>query len=231
AAALRLVQALQVEDLVVQPDDLAVPEVQVAAAREGAGVAGGGGVERAGRGRAPVDQDRLAVLVAEADAADVVGVAGTVGVRPVVDAPEAQAVLDAGERGEAPRRLLGGDGALQPGLERAAAARGRALAQRRLGPLPLGVRPRVHAGHVLLLGEELGPARRRRRVVAAGVDSVCLTESHASGTLLYIKWDFCVQLVNRHPSIRRHRVTLHRTQKIINVAVTVTRTVPSCPRP
>ncbi|WP_443612938.1 hypothetical protein [Actinomadura madurae] len=76
AAAFRLLQALQVEHLVVQPDDLAVPQVQMAAARERAGRARGRGVERAGRLGAPVDQDGLAVLVAEPDAADVERVAG-----------------------------------------------------------------------------------------------------------------------------------------------------------
>ena len=92
APAVRLGQPVQVEDLVVDPGDRAVPGVDVTAADQAVRVAGGGGVEGVGRGGAPVDEPRLVLVVAQADPADVQRArAVRRGLR--IGAAEAQAVL------------------------------------------------------------------------------------------------------------------------------------------
>jgi hypothetical protein len=79
----------------------------VAAADQALRVARGGGVERARRGGAPVDQLELVVVVAQADAADVQR-----GLVLVVGAAEAQPAFGVGELDEAPLVFRGGDVAL-----------------------------------------------------------------------------------------------------------------------
>ncbi len=77
--------AVEVEHLVVDADDRTALGPQVAAADQRAGVGRGGGVEGPGGGGPPVDQDRLVLLVAQPDPADVEGL-----FEDVVDAAEAQ---------------------------------------------------------------------------------------------------------------------------------------------
>ncbi len=73
ALPVRLGQPVQVEDLVVDSGDGAVPGVDVAAPDQPGRVLGGGGVEGVGGGRAPVDEPRLVLVVSQADPADVQG--------------------------------------------------------------------------------------------------------------------------------------------------------------
>ncbi len=78
------------EDLVGEFDDLAPAGVELAAAAHVLRVRAGGRVERARRGRSPIDQQRFVfvVLVEDADPADVGALAGK-----RVQPPEAQAVV------------------------------------------------------------------------------------------------------------------------------------------
>jgi hypothetical protein len=133
---LRLGQPFQVEDLVVDPGDRAVPGVDVAAADQPVRVPGGGGVEGVGRGSTPVDEPRLVLVVPQADPADVQGpraVGGGFG----IGAAEAQAVLHRVQLRQPPRLLGRGEVALDPGLERAPGPAGsECLGERALGPVP-----------------------------------------------------------------------------------------------
>ena len=174
--AVRLGQPVQVEDLVVDPGDGAVPGVDVAAADQAARVPGGGGVERVRGGRAPVDQARLVLVVAQADPADVqgdrvlrLGLAGLV----AVGTAEHQAALDRVQLGQPPALLGRGEVALQPGLERPArAAAAEGLGQRLPGPLARLIEQAIeHVDIGLLLsdgvrgtrGDGIGVARRHIR--------------------------------------------------------------------
>ena len=73
ALPVRLGQPVQVEDLVVDPGDGAVPGVNVAAPDQPGRVFRGGGVEGVGGGRTPVDELWLVLVVPQADPADVQG--------------------------------------------------------------------------------------------------------------------------------------------------------------
>ena len=84
-----------VEDFVLEPDELAVPPSEVASAHDAHGVVGQGAVERLGRRRAPVDDERVAVLVGDGDATHVE--AAAVG---EVEATDEQAVLGDVERSQ-----------------------------------------------------------------------------------------------------------------------------------
>ena len=82
---------LGVEQLVLDADDLGSGTAQHAAAYDVLGVGGGRLVEHRGRGRAPVDQQGVVVVVAQADAADVARVGVELG--PQVETPEHQALV------------------------------------------------------------------------------------------------------------------------------------------
>ena len=83
------VERLGVEQLVLDPDDLRAQAAQHPAAYDAVRLGRRGLVEHRGRGRAPVDQQRVAVLVAQADPADVarLGVDVLVEVEPPEDQP------------------------------------------------------------------------------------------------------------------------------------------------
>ena len=110
-------QVVEVEELVLHPDDAAPVGDEVAAPGQPHRVAAGRPVERLGDGRAPVDDQRLLVDVGHGQATDVEALA-----RRAVDPPEAQRLvaqaelLDAGE-GRAHDHV-----ALLPGLVGAAPA-------------------------------------------------------------------------------------------------------------
>ena len=97
-------------------DDLAAPRAQVPAAAHALGRRGGGGVERLRRGRAPVHQQRLVLvlLVEQAQPPDVAPLP-RLGVEP----PERQAVLGGAQRGEPVGVHRGGGVALGQRLRRA----------------------------------------------------------------------------------------------------------------
>ena len=90
-----LARGRHVEDLVLQTDHLAVPPTEVASAYDAHGVMGQGPVERLGRRRPPIDDERVAVLVSDGQATDVE--AAAVG---EVEATDEQTVLRDVERGE-----------------------------------------------------------------------------------------------------------------------------------
>ena len=146
-------ELVEVEDLVVDPGDLAQPGVDVAPADQADRIARRGRVEGPGGGGAPVDQLELVIVVAQADPANVKG-------EPllVVEPAEAQAALGQVELGEAPFVLGRRNVALQPGLMGAAeAAAGADRGQFLLAALSCLVKQAVEHRHVLLLG-----AQRRR---------------------------------------------------------------------
>ena len=161
APAVRLGQPVQVEDLVVDPGDRAVPGVDVAAADQPVRVAGGGGVEGVGRGGAPVDEPRLVLVIPQADPADVQG-AGMLGFRCSVGAAEAQAMLHGVQLGQPPRLFGRGDVAFDPGLEGASgAAAALRLGERALGPVPCLVKQAVKHIEIRLF---LADGRGRRGI-------------------------------------------------------------------
>ena len=84
-----------VEHFVLEPDELAVSPSEVASAHDAHGVMGQRPVERLGRRRAPVDDERVAALVSDGDATHVE--AAAVG---EVEAPDEQAVLGDVERSQ-----------------------------------------------------------------------------------------------------------------------------------
>ena len=88
---------VEVEDLVVDAGDLATAGAQVPTPAHALGRRGRGRVEGPGRGRAPVHQQRvvLVVLVEQAEPADVADLA-VLGVEP----PEREPVLGGAQRGE-----------------------------------------------------------------------------------------------------------------------------------
>ena len=94
-----------VEHLVLQPDQLAVAPSEVASPHDAHGVVGQRSVERLGGRRAPVDDERVAVLVGDGDATHVE--AGAVG---EVEATHEQAVLRDVERSQPVAGV--GDGAV-----------------------------------------------------------------------------------------------------------------------
>jgi hypothetical protein len=138
--AVRLGQPVEVEDLVVDAGDGALPGVDVPAPDQAGRILGGGGVEGLRRGRAPVDELGLVLVVAQPDPPDVQ--CGTellvrTVIRITVGAAEAQAVLDRVQLGEPPRLFRRRDVALDPGLEGpAGTAAALRLGERALGPVP-----------------------------------------------------------------------------------------------
>ena len=125
--ALVVAERLRVEHVVLDPEDLPAAGPQVPAADHAARGGPGGPVERLGRGGAPVDQQRFAVVVEQPQAADVqVAAVG------VVQPPEAEAVLGRGQLGQAPA---------VPGHERVPVHPGRHVAAAVVaqGPLQLGL--------------------------------------------------------------------------------------------
>ena len=147
----RFGQPVQVEDLVVDAGDGAVPGVNVAAPDQAVRVLRGGGVKGMRGRRAPVDKPRLELVVPQADPADVqLGRALTRGFG--VGAAEAQAVLHRVQLGQPAALFARGDLALHPGLEstaRAAAAVG--LRERALSPLPCRIKQAVKHIDISLL--------------------------------------------------------------------------------
>jgi hypothetical protein len=110
-----------------------------------------------GRGGAPVDQQRFAVVVEQAHPPDVeVGAVGP------VEAAEAQAVLGRGQLGQA-AAVTGHEGIpVDPGLDVAAALVAERPLQLGLGPLAQGVQAPIEHRHVCLFlfqlsGEILHP--------------------------------------------------------------------------
>ena len=89
---------LGVEQLVLDADDRGAGAAQHAAAYDVLRVGGRGLVEHRGRGRAPVDQQRVVVVVAQADPADVARVG--VELRPQVETPEHQPLVGGVELGD-----------------------------------------------------------------------------------------------------------------------------------
>src|SRR5687767_14002078 len=90
---------VEVEDLVVDPDDPALPGADVAPSPHTLGRGGRGEIERPRHRRTPVHQHRCVVVVVieEADASDVAGSnAGVVEVKPA----EAPTLLDGVELGD-----------------------------------------------------------------------------------------------------------------------------------
>ena len=81
-------QLVQVEDLVIDAGDDALPRVDMATADQADRVTRGGGVERPCGGGSPVDQLQLVIVIAQANPADVKSV-----LLIVVGAAEAQAAL------------------------------------------------------------------------------------------------------------------------------------------
>ena len=94
-----------VEDFVLEPDELAVSPTEVAAAHDAHGVVGQGAVERLGGRRAPIDHERVAVLVSDGHATHIE--AAAVG---EVEATDEQAVFGDVERGQPVAGV--GDGAV-----------------------------------------------------------------------------------------------------------------------
>ncbi|MGR7003013.1 hypothetical protein ACU686_41965 [Yinghuangia aomiensis] len=141
---------LGVEEVVFDVDDLVAAAVQDAAAHDLPRVLRGGLVEGLGGGGAPVDDEDLAVLVADADAADVPHVAGV-----QVEAPEDEAVVG-GVEGARPQF-----GAEDHGVAFHERAHGAdlgllvALAHEGLRFAAHGVEPLVGAVDVPLLGVDL----------------------------------------------------------------------------
>jgi hypothetical protein len=156
ASPVGLGHPVQVEDLIVEPDDGAAAGVKVPPAEQPGRVVRRGGVERP-RGRGPpVNQDRLVFLVVQPDPANIESAA--IG---VVHSAEAEAALHPVQLGKPPGQLRGGDFALHPGRERAAcAATAVHLAQGVLAAPPGCVEQAVQHGNVILLfSDGLGKSR------------------------------------------------------------------------
>jgi hypothetical protein len=136
--ALGVAQRLQVEDVVLDAQDLPAPGPEMAAAHHPVAVGPGGPVERLGRGGAPVDQQRLAVVVEQPEAADV-QVAAVGPVQP----PEAQPVLGRGQLGQAASVPGHERVPVHPGLDVAAAVVAQRPLQLGLGALAQGVQAPV----------------------------------------------------------------------------------------
>ena len=157
ALALGVAQRVQVEHVVLDPEDLAAAGPQVPAADHAAGGGPGRPVERLGRGSAPVHQQRFAVVVEQPHPPDVQMAA----VGPV-EAAEAQAVLGRGQLGQPPA-VPGHEGVpVHPGLDVAAALVAESPLQLGLGALAQGVQAPVQHRHVGLFlfqlsGEILHP--------------------------------------------------------------------------
>src|SRR4029453_18428271 len=114
--ALGVAERVQVEHVVLDPEDLPAPGPQVPAADHPVPVGPGGPIERLGRGSSPVDQQRFAVVVEHPQTADVqVAAVGP------VEPPEAQAVLGRGQLGQAPAVAGPETLPVHPGPELAAA--------------------------------------------------------------------------------------------------------------
>jgi hypothetical protein len=131
-AAVVVGQRLLVEDLVVDGDHAAALTQQVAAEHEALGLAGRRPVEGLGGGRSPVDEQGLEALVGQADAPDVVAVAGL-----EVDAPEAQRSAADVVAGQRALQQVDLGVALEQGLAMAG------LVQPHLGQAGRGVAPQL----------------------------------------------------------------------------------------
>ncbi len=108
------------EELVLEAEDGAALDDEVAAAHQAHRLAAGGPVEGLGHRGPPVDDDRLGLLVGDGQAADVEALDGVRRLGQPVDAPEHERGVAEIEVGEALEQGLVEGVALEPGLERAA---------------------------------------------------------------------------------------------------------------
>ena len=138
-----------VEDFVVERGQLALPPTEVASPHDAHGVLRQGSVERLRRGRPPVDDERVAVLVGNGQAAHVE--AGAIG---EVEATDEQTVLCDVERGQPVAGVGDGAVALEQCL-RAPAPGEPGRAGHALGRSPHGHDPVVGGIEVGALAAEL----------------------------------------------------------------------------
>ena len=146
-------QRLGVEQLVLHADDLRPDAAQHPAAYDGVRLGRGRLVEHRGGRRAPVDQQRVAVGVAQPDPADVARLGVDVGVQ--VEAAEDQPLVGSVELGDAARRLEDHGVALDQAALVPEVGATVALLGKRLGLPGGGVELDVHPVHERLLGCDL----------------------------------------------------------------------------
>ena len=166
----RLVGCVAVEDLVVEADDHApLPGTgeEVAPAHDVHRLDRGRAVEGLGDRCAPVDDDRVALLVGDGDAPDVVGAGRLAVAVPVaqVEPPEAERQVADVERGEAPAREVLGHVPLETGLVGAAPPHLGVAPGHPPGGLPHGVEEPVGVVDVALLRRQLGMTIGQGRLV------------------------------------------------------------------
>ena len=148
-------QQVGVEHVVLDGLDLAALQDQVPAAANALPVEGGGLVEVAGLGGAPVDHQALQVLGGQADAPDVLGLTGV-----QVEASKHEAVVDGVELGEAVLVECGKRVPLRDVLHGAHGAGAADLGQ--LGALfrPQLIQPGVQAGHIVAFMGQISVVHR-----------------------------------------------------------------------
>ncbi len=171
-----LARGADVEDLVLQPDQLAMPPTEVASPHDTHGVVGQRPVERLGDRRPPVDDERVAVLVSDGHATYIEATA--VG---EVEATDGQTVLRDVERGQPAAGV--GDGAVAleqrlriPGLGELPRRPGQALGRAphgqdavvggiEVGALPTELFVTRHAG--IVAADAVGSKRAHSRKLKA----------------------------------------------------------------
>ena len=149
-AAFAVSQCFGVQEVVVDPDHGPAVQADVPPACDAERLGGSGPVEHLRDRRPPVDQQRVVVVVEQADAPDVEPFAGG-----LVDPPETQSALDRRQLRESPGEQLRERFALRPGLIRPGGFLDLNAPEFAVGLFTQHIEPLVHDGHFALLSSDL----------------------------------------------------------------------------